>query len=390
MRLPCALVLVGFIGCQGDPVGEVEVDAGRDGSTSSGGSGGSAGSTESGGRAGNVGQGGAPAAGGSSGQAGASSGGSGGAPASGGSPGSGGAPASGGSPGSGGAPASGGSSGSGVVVPGPEGARGVAVDDTFVYFGSGRDVWRAPKSGAGSKTLVTTGTISVREVEVSGGDVYFLDGDKTIRRAPSSGGGAALVVQGSGSFERFGDFATDGAWVYYASTLDQSSFAGSISRVRMSGGVPEPINSSADDPRGIALLAGEVYWTQRLSGRLFKAPAGGGDALLLASGLAQPIKVAPGASVIYWTEALGGLAFKRYVGSELTVSASGPGEDVLIDDRNAYFSAPSASRVYGAPLESRSAVVVAECSLPGSLAQDTGAVYVACNGTPGAVLRIAK
>ncbi len=147
---------------------------------------------------------------------------------------------------------------------------------------------------------------------------------------------------------------------------------------------------NAGDPHGIALFGGEVFWTQHQNGMLYKAPIAGGGATLLATGLAQPWKVAPNAELVYWTETLGSLAYKKYGSLEIAVSSSGPGDDVVIDDNSVYFSAPSAGKVYGAPLDSTSAVVIAECALAGALALDTSSLYVACGGDPGAVLKVTK
>jgi hypothetical protein len=106
--------------------------------------------------------------------------------------------------------------------------------------------------------------------------------------------------------------------------------------------------------------------------------------------LAEPWKVAANAELVYWTEYGGSLAYKTYGGTEMLVSASGPGDDVVLDEKNVYFSAPAQGKVFGAALENDTAFVVAECSNAGALALDQSALYVACGGFPGAVLKIAK
>jgi hypothetical protein len=349
-----ALGVVLLVACEGDPVGEGTSDGG-------GGS--------------------APDA--SAGASGSSGGGSAG---------------SGGSSGSAGTSGSGGSSGSAgdggnVLVPGPEGAQGLAVDATHVFYGKGLEVWRVPKSG-GNAEKVSAGTVKVREIAVDDQNVYFLDGDKTIRRATKTGGTAAPVVQGAGGFEQFGDIATDGAYVYYSSVEDQINFAGSVNRVAVSGGIPQQIQKEigADEPRGIYLYAGEIYWANHKSGELKKEAVAGDSPTLLTTGANGPWRVAANATHVFWTESNGSLGYKQYGGVYMVVSgASGPGDDLVLDDKNVYFSAPSASRVYATPLATDSAFVIAECSTPRALATDAAAVYVACEGGgESAVLRVAK
>lgn len=351
MRSAHALTLVVLLGCQGDPVGEAEPDAGTGGVPGTGGVAGGSGTAGSGG-----GSGGGSGAGASGGAGGTATGG-----------------------------------GGGVLVPGPDAAQGLDVDDNKVYFGVGKDLFSASKTD-GTPSIVTSGVIGVREVVVAGGFAYFLDGDKTIRRAPATGGAAFMLVQGAGSFERYGDIATDGSYVYFTTTVDQSSYAGSVLRVPVGGGAPTEIHKviSAGQPHGIALFGGDVYWTQHLSGSIYKAPVGGGGATLLASGLAKPWKLGVSSNLLYWTETDGSLAYKKFGGSDVVVPASGPGDDVVLDDKTVYFSAPSAGKVYAALLDSTAAVVVAECTLPGALALDATSLYVACNGAPGAVLKVAK
>src|SRR5262245_40251587 len=147
MRHTSIVGLLAVAACHGDPVG-----------TTSGAGGGGSGGSVSGGKGGT----GGTSAGGTA------AGGTSGVGATGGSPGGGGSAGTGAVGASGGVGGFAGSGGSSTLVPGPEGAVGLGLDDTDAYFGIGKDVWRVPKTG-GNKTIVTSGVVKVREVVVAGG-----------------------------------------------------------------------------------------------------------------------------------------------------------------------------------------------------------------------------
>jgi hypothetical protein len=353
-----ALLLVAVTACAGEPVGEAGETGGSSGTAGSSGSAGAAGA--------------------------------GGTAASGGSAGSSGAAGSGGSAGSAGASGSG-----GALVPGDEGgAEGLAIDAESVYFGRGKDVLRVAKTG-GPVTPVAQGTTLVRDIVVVGGDVVFLDGEKILRRAPTTGGSASLVAQGGGGTERWGDIATDGTDVFFTVTLDQTSFAGAVMRVPPSGGVPAVVHQmqNAVDPQGLALFGGDVYWANHIGKTVMRASAAGGGAAWLANSLDEPWRIAVNSTHIYYTDRIGGLYFFEPDGALVEqVPSDAPGEDVVLDAANAYWTTPTTGKVYAAAIGQKlSNVLLTGASLPGALAVDADALYVACSGgVPGAVVRIPK
>lgn len=125
--------------------------------------------------------------------------------------------------------------------------------------------------------------------------------------------------------------------------------------------------ASSDEPWGIAVHAGTVYWVDA-SGTVMSVPAGGGTAVTLASGQSRPSSIAVDDSNVYWTNA----------GQQTCMSQSG-----------ACGSNPDGSLV-SLPLAGGAPKTLASglCG-PDSIAVDTNDVYFA-DGGDGMVGKVAK
>jgi hypothetical protein len=144
----------------------------------------------------------------------------------------------------------------------------------------------------------------------------------------------------------------DGVDVYWTNNATAGGI-GSVMRAPASGaGSPVPIVADADGPKFIACDASRVYWTERTTVNAWTKSTG--VVTPLAIGQPYPVGIAVGAGNLYWTNGNpdGGLMKLPLDGGTPTSLSQFPGNayQLVISPTQAYWSEYASDRIYSAPL----------------------------------------
>ncbi len=186
---------------------------------------------------------------------------------------------------------------------------GVAVDATYVYwtmigenpvdFSPAGTVTAIPRTG-GALVPVAGGQNVPDGIAVGGGNAYWIDLDTQLpqsapsaMQAPLDGGSPApLFVPPAGPSQSLDAIASDATYVYFTS-------GGNLYRAPLAGGAPMLLASGLDatalavDDSGIYALVGSA---------VLRAPLGGGVATTMIQGLFSPRGLALDAQAVYFTD----------------------------------------------------------------------------------------
>lgn len=195
--------------------------------------------------------------------------------------------------------------GNGVQVDGEPDVRTLALDGPDLFWarnGGDHAIMKIAVGGSVPETFVEEPADRVSDIALDDAFVYWTtwnSGDhasSALMKAPRSGG--APTVLASGKLSR--GVAVDGTHVYWTWGTPGPS---QVARVPKDGGVPEAI---AEGLAGQVATDGvHVYWTEvsttsMTSGRIFKAPTGGGAVVALAEGQPDPTDIAVDENYVYW------------------------------------------------------------------------------------------
>jgi hypothetical protein len=242
------------------------------------------------------------------------------------------------------------------VVPGLIGGGFFAVDDVNVYYESGAGIYRAPKSGGGSPTLVTEatdGSSPVRGATALGSNVYWIEIPSEdpshpsstslvdVKTAPLQGGAISVIAEFHQFIPGIVSLGVTANAVFLAE--DQQLFSFPISAEVRDGGTPATVSVPASQwcmdlvsdmaavycktlssllriasdgsttvlgtiyqqglgGAGIGFDETYVYWLDSVPvGTVMRAPKAGGTAEIIARDT-QPIAIAVDARAIYWSD----------------------------------------------------------------------------------------
>ncbi len=151
------------------------------------------------------------------------------------------------------------------VATGEAGPSSIAVDATHIYWaslGAGASdgaIKRRLRANIGPVDTVLAGIARPVAIALDGNDVFFGREDGTIATIPKSGGTPQLLAQdvAPGAFH----MTTDATHVYWTNTG-----AGTVNRVKKSGGAILPLAIQQTKPWDIAVDATDVYWTTNSNG----------------------------------------------------------------------------------------------------------------------------
>jgi len=150
-----------------------------------------------------------------------------------------------------------------VLFPAQSSPRGIAVDDTNVYWSTYQQVESAPLAG------VTLSKVSMAEefpfaLAADATTLYWYDEYMdAVRSSPKTGGGASTLTSMPTSHDHGGrSIALDSASVYFNDRVGNT-----VQKVGKTGGTPSII-SSASGPTGVVLDASYVYFTNQGDGTI--------------------------------------------------------------------------------------------------------------------------
>jgi hypothetical protein len=239
-----------------------------------------------------------------------------------------------------------------TIVPGLlPGGSDMAVDDVNVYYeGQSGGLYRAPKDGSGSPTLVTDAGAEIAAWTTLGTTVYWLERQEqessngfilTVESAPLAGGAPSLVATfstdvGPGANQ----IGVDSATVFlsgFGTPLESFAIASGVADggmpMQLSGGSVQCTNFLSDSDGAYCATASSViavaddgttttvgpldtmyqqglmavddtyvYWADGVTvGTIMRAPKAGGAATVIARD-ADPVAIAVDANAIYWSD----------------------------------------------------------------------------------------
>jgi hypothetical protein len=191
--------------------------------------------------------------------------------------------------------------GSPRVIASGQSPRGLATDGQSLYWTnvSGGTIARSSLSG-GPVDTIASGLGSPYDLAVSGSFFAWVDreesGSVTYETADRTMGVLLATAQ-----KRPTALALDGDLVWF---LDEgsttSSFTdGQLARVSRTTLTLEPLETSLQHPRGLAVESGVAYFTVFGSGAVMRR-GGSGAASTIASSQFQPAAIAVGGGIVYW------------------------------------------------------------------------------------------
>jgi hypothetical protein len=225
-----------------------------------------------------------------------------------------------------------------VLVSTSEGvASAIAVDDTYVYW-SGTYNSRLMRAATASPTPevltdVDHAGYDITAIVLDASTIYWADWQSgTIMMVPKSGGAPRVLTA---SARRPRGLAVDATRVYW--TEDVSEGQGAVVSMPLVGGTPTTLASGQDAPRGMAINATHVYWTTFFAPTLYRVPLGGGPFEVISKSQAHAERVVLDDQFAYWVDGYDVEKARLQGGT----SEDEPGgefvTDVAVDETSVYF-----------------------------------------------------
>lgn len=292
-----------------------------------------------------------------------------------------------------------------VIVPGklPYGVghdtvvHEVVVDEKDAFFSDGYgNVWRAPKDGSGSASLVWDGKKGHgMSLVLDGGDVVFslkphvagASSKPMIVRVPKAGGAhVTLSVETEDPLY----LSSDGANVFF-SLFDGTS----VRRIPIKGGASVAVRTPGIRSGALAVDGSSLYVSDYARGTVSKIPKSGGAETTLASGMPKPVGIAIDETHVYFPcETDGSVRRVPKAGGPVQTIATGQinNDELAVDETWVYWSTWDKSHALVRVKKdgsSKPATMLSGLREPTGISLDAGHVYLANKGA-GEVLVVPK
>ncbi len=176
-------------------------------------------------------------------------------------------------------------------------ANRLALDTFRVYWTTSDGTIKARLLGEKKIETLISGQAGPTDIAVDALGIYWTDSDaNTIQSMPLGGGPMTLFAETGNPL----GIVVRGGAVYVTNTYDKLSNDEQVVRVPLPAG-PASVVSTSLGAYMLAVDDARVVWTDRASGSVWSAPIAGGDATLLAGGLAEPLEVEMDNAAVYVT-----------------------------------------------------------------------------------------
>jgi hypothetical protein len=231
-----------------------------------------------------------------------------------------------------------------AIASSPDPIRAMGASSTYIVWATvAQEIYRAALDGSGAQPIASPSD-SVSELVVDGTNIYYTTGD--LHRITIDGASDTILATGGAD----ACLQISGTTAY---VVAGSSNPVSIDAVDLTGGTRTPVVPAGDLvlPWGIAVTAGDVYWSGNQhgdpDGGLWHLPLAGGSANEIVPHLANPNCLTLYGGALFWPNADDGTIMTSALdGSAARVLATGqdttyPPTTVAVDSRFVYWSSGS-------------------------------------------------
>ncbi len=249
-------------------------------------------------------------------------------------------------------------------------------------------------AGVCGAAVIATSQANAYAIAADDVNVYWTTtgADSSVVQAPVGGGGATVLFSSANDFPAA--IAVVSGQVYFTDEIQP----GSVSRVPVGGGASVPIASNLTYPGALAASGGTLFFTQndyssQNGGSIASTPVGGGPIATIAGGqlFGQSTSIAVAAGAVFWTTYSDVLTAPIGGGSATTLAAQTYAYSVAADANNVYWgSGLNGGLVLQQPIAGGSPVTLASGQYyPNGIAVDATSVYwTTGQGAAGTVMKV--
>jgi hypothetical protein len=226
----------------------------------------------------------------------------------------------------------------------------IAVDDDSVFYTAYSDddfsvhLMRASLEADGSAPTEILRLSGMGQIALEGTDVYVADFSEGVVRVPKAGGAITRLVGGHDDtyaltiVDGFAYFSTGGGTSY------PQAHTGLVLRTPLDGTGPvETLAFGIGSPGGIAVSAGQLFWTDSSSeqpGSVWSRSLAGGEPVRIATWQYRPLNVQADETHLYWVNfARGDVLRMPITGGNVELLSAGLADEFLTqDDKAVYWS----------------------------------------------------